>query len=414
MRFGPRPTLPASPSYIHAERSSSPHSPQHIQCIPAPCRCSSSNAVRPLSHAGSGNSLNKSYEESHRQAIIVHGLEVDYSHAVYLPSWKSRASTRAGACPLQWLPLLLAFHSPHDDTSTSSFDGDIEALGIRASPVSAMFGTGAGGMRALSGGMRALSVSGDLEGTSTGPCVLDLTTSCVCSSNFAAAGACAATSTTNGFQYSSNERCQVTFAQHVLLQVHLFDTESCCDKLTVDPSAAGIDYSGTDGPDGVASALSWSSDGSDVRDGFKICFTAPSPYDPYYRPYDPYYGGGPPPPPTYAISSDELITALRDNTVGRIMLRAGTYELYMSYSSGCYSGKWLSESALCINRAVTIEAEVPGSVVLDAMGRCQVFNIKSSGTVDLIGLNITGGSALVRRVLVRTFCAISSIDPLVC
>ena len=43
-----------------------------------------------------------------------------------------------------------------------------------------------------------------------GECVLDLTNNCVCSSNFAAAGACVATNTTDG-QYSTDERCQVTF-----------------------------------------------------------------------------------------------------------------------------------------------------------------------------------------------------------
>ena len=65
------------------------------------------------------------------------------------------------------------------------------------------------------------------------------------------------------------------------------------------------------------------------------------------------------------------------------MLRAGTYELTSDHCSG---------SALCINRAVTIEAEVLGSVVLDAKGERRVFEIESSGTAELIGLNITGGS----------------------
>ena len=107
--------------------------------------------------------------------------------------------------------------------------------------------------------------------------MLDLITNCVCSSNFAAASTCTATSTADG-NYSSNENCQVTFAQPVLLHVYFFDTESCCDKLTVDPSTGGTAYSGTDGPHGVeASALSWSSDGTRVRGGFKVCFTSQSP-----------------------------------------------------------------------------------------------------------------------------------------
>ena len=119
-----------------------------------------------------------------------------------------------------------------------------------------------------------------LEGTATGPCVLDLTTNCVCSSNFAATGACAATSTTDG-QYSNSESCRVAFAQPVLLHIHLFDTEAGYDMLTVDPSTGGTVYSGTDGPDGVeASVLSWSSDGSVTSGGFKVCFTNRSPSPP--------------------------------------------------------------------------------------------------------------------------------------
>ena len=155
---------------------------------------------------------------------------------MYLPSWESHASTRAGACPLQWLPLLLAFH---DDSSTSPSDGDIiEALAIRASPVSARFGTGAGGARALSAGMR------------------------------------------------------------------------------------------------------------------------------------------------YAITSSDLIAALSDSAVSRIVLMAGTYEFAND----------MCDAALCIDRTVTIEAEVAGSVVLDAKGARRVMYV--SGKAELIGLNITGGAAL--------------------
>ena len=65
------------------------------------------------------------------------------------------------------------------------------------------------------------------------------------------------------------------------------------------------------------------------------------------------------------------------------MLVAGTYEFA---DDMCYSG-----SALCIDRAVTIEAEVVGSVVLDAKGARRLMYISSDGKAELIGLNITGG-----------------------
>jgi len=101
--------------------------------------------------------------------------------------------------------------------------------------------------------------------SSTGACVLQ--GDCVCSSNYPG-GACAATSTADG-QYGNDEACEITFAGPVTLEVHLFDTESCCDAATVD----SVQYKGTAGPNGVtASSLSFSSDSSVGGSGFKICF----------------------------------------------------------------------------------------------------------------------------------------------
>jgi hypothetical protein len=49
-----------------------------------------------------------------------------------------------------------------------------------------------------------------------------------------------------------------------------FSTEHVYDKVTVN----GVQYSGSTGPDGVvASSMTWWSDGSVVRDGWKICQT---------------------------------------------------------------------------------------------------------------------------------------------
>ena len=64
---------------------------------------------------------------------------------------------------------------------------------------------------------------------------------------------------------------------------------------------------------------------------------------------------------------------------------AGTYEFdddMCSYQGG---------SALCIDHTVTIEAEVAGSVVLDAKGARRVIYVSRYGRAELVGLNITGG-----------------------
>ena len=80
----------------------------------------------------------------------------------------------------------------------------------------------------------------------------------------------------------------------------------------------------------------------------------------------------------------ELTAAVGDSAVDKILVAAGTYDFTSDMCSG---------SAVCIDRALTIEAQVPGSVVLDAKGGRRVFNIQSGGTAELIGLNITGGYA---------------------
>ena len=79
----------------------------------------------------------------------------------------------------------------------------------------------------------------------------------------------------------------------------------------------------------------------------------------------------------------ELITAIGNDSVDRIVAEAGTYDFDTSAMS--------CESALCINRTLIIEAEVPGAVVLNATGKWRVVKIKPGGNATLIGLNITGG-----------------------
>ena len=90
-----------------------------------------------------------------------------------------------------------------------------------------------------------------------------------------------------------------------------------------------------------------------------------------------------------ASTVGEFTAAIADSSINKILLAAGTYELT--------SGTCNQYSAVCIDRALTIEAQVPGSVVLDAKGAQashggrRVFEIKSGGMAGLIGLNITGG-----------------------
>ena len=67
------------------------------------------------------------------------------------------------------------------------------------------------------------------------------------------------------------------------------------------------------------------------------------------------------------------------------MLKAGTYEFD---DDMCTDER---ASALCIDRDVTIEAEVAGTVVLKAKGARRVIFVAAAGRAELVGLNITGG-----------------------
>ena len=109
----------------------------------------------------------------------------------------------------------------------------------------------------------------------------------------------------------------------------------------------------------------------------------------------------------------ELTAAVGDSAVDKILVAAGTYD-FTDYASDMCSG-----SAVCIDRALTIEAQVPGSVVLDAKGGRRVFEMQSGARAELIGLDITGGSGSVCRVcffnlLPRHFLHRPYIAPLVC
>jgi len=111
--------------------------------------------------------------------------------------------------------------------------------------------------------------------SSTGPC--KTYGKCACSSNYDAS--CTFYS---GSKYKDNEECTVNFSSAVLtswgfsiptfslLFSPAFSTENAYDKVTVN----GVQYSGSMGPNGVvASSMTWSSDGSVVGDGWKICQT---------------------------------------------------------------------------------------------------------------------------------------------
>ena len=92
---------------------------------------------------------------------------------------------------------------------------------------------------------------------------------------------------------------------------------------------------------------------------------------------------------------------LGDNSIERIVMAAGMYSASMS-----------DDSDICISRAVTIEAEVPGTVVFNAMGLRRAFEIQPGGTANLIGLNITGGNSQNMCAHISNFHVPSILRPI--
>ena len=113
----------------------------------------------------------------------------------------------------------------------------------------------------------------------------------------------------------------------------------------------------------------------------------PPPSPPPLPPSPPSPPSSPPLPPgiTAVHTVADLTSALANTAVGHMVLAPGTYFL---------------NGELSVTRSVIIEAALAGSVVLDcgnanllhSRGRVLNVNPGSSGVVQLIGLNITGGN----------------------
>ena len=89
---------------------------------------------------------------------------------------------------------------------------------------------------------------------------------------------------------------------------------------------------------------------------------------------------------TSVSSTSELEAALADPSIDAIVMQDGAYKL---------------TATLEIKRSVSIRAATKGKAVLDGCGSVQVLSIETSGTVNLAGLQITGGNADGRATGVR-------------
>ena len=89
-----------------------------------------------------------------------------------------------------------------------------------------------------------------------------------------------------------------------------------------------------------------------------------------------------------------LVAAVKDDSVGTIVVAAGTYNLTSMSGVACGKRSEFGDSALCIGRNLTIRAETNETVLLNAMKQSwRVVYVDEAVRVELVGLSITGGKA---------------------
>jgi hypothetical protein len=73
--------------------------------------------------------------------------------------------------------------------------------------------------------------------------------------------------------YGNGENCNIRSVVAGFLTATEFDTEACCDKVTIGAN----EYSGTEGPRDIpieaGSTFTWRTDGSVTAEGWTICLT---------------------------------------------------------------------------------------------------------------------------------------------
>ena len=128
--------------------------------------------------------------------------------------------------------------------------------------------------------------------------------------------------------------------------------------------------------------------------------TPPHPPAPPPTPPNPPSPPLPPSPPTDQLVStaDQLLSAVADERVRRIIVSPGEYLLERSYVGRVHQLPVCpSHTAICVNRSLIIEASVYGSVVLNSTAlapeirRTLYVYAPADQSVVIRGINITGG-----------------------
>ena len=194
-------------------------------------------------------------------SVEVRGAQITHNYALY----DGGGLALDGAANASLIGVLVANNSAGGDGGAVSVTG---ASIVTLSSVNMSDNTAAGD-------------GGAISATSTSTVLITSATSATSNASsapaFATTGDCVVTdecisSPNYPNDYGNSEACTITPQRSkIVLSVTSFETESCCDYMTID----GVQYQGTSGPDGVVvtpgTSMTWYSDGSISSAGWKIC-----------------------------------------------------------------------------------------------------------------------------------------------
>ena len=279
-------------------------------------------------------SRSRFFGESPNTLDYLHGVA---SSAFYRPVWASLLVAAAGLVPMDWNGRQL--NSPAIQSSIgavsvifgarswvawSSFpggwlDGHVSTNSLRSVYMTLVDCGGlsleeTAGLKSVASGYYCYSAR--KEPTTAAPTTTSATFEVVSGECQTSSGGRCVNSQNYPSDYNERDACTITITGTASLSATSFETESCCDYLTISPNAH--QYGGDYGPSGVhvssGTTVEWHADSSATRSGWELCLSA---CDATCQSQPPGGGNAPPSNPSDSMAStiDGIVASPSDDYV---------------------------------------------------------------------------------------------------